>query len=168
MTAESFRRAGNPAAAVDMCRDALIRFPGHLSARVTLGWALLDLGKLNEAQQEFEAVRRQAPDNLAAIRGLAKLHTLRDNDGFQDTDEVAFDPMREPAPEPALPPAQLVWSIPLSPESIDPPWDPMEPGESPEPVDLSAEPVEPAAVVRLEQWLERVEVRRSEGLTECA
>jgi len=80
MTAESLRRAGNPSAAIDMCRDALIRFPGHLSARVTLGWALLDLNRLQEAQREFATVRRLAPDNLAAIRGLAKLHTLLDDE----------------------------------------------------------------------------------------
>lgn len=179
MTAESLRRAGNPAAAVDLCRDALIRFPGHLSARVTLGWALLDLGKLSEAQQEFETVRRQAPDNLAAIRGLAKLHTLHDSDGFQDADEDTFDPLVEPAPEPALPPAPVMWS-PLQ-ESLDPPWDPLEPKESTEPIDVSGlfEPVEPAGpggpvgpvepvVLRLERWLERAEARRPEGLTECA
>lgn len=118
MTAESLRRAGNPAAAVDMCRDALIRFPGHLSARVTLGWALLDLGKLNDAQQEFEAVRRQAPDNLAAIRGLAKLHTLHDSDGFQEYEEAepAGDPAaHNPPPAPVLPPAPVQWSAPPAP-----------------------------------------------------
>lgn len=118
MTAESLRRAGNPAAAVDMCRDALIRFPGHLSARVTLGWALLDLGKLSDAQQEFETVRRQAPDNLAAIRGLAKLHTLHDSDGFQEYEDVepAGDPdTRNPPPAPVLPPAPVQWSAPEAP-----------------------------------------------------
>ena len=80
MKAEKLRRAGNPQAAVDLCRDALVRFPGHLSARVTLGWALLDLGRLKEAREEFEAVRKSAPDNFAAIRGLAQLHVLEENE----------------------------------------------------------------------------------------
>jgi hypothetical protein len=118
MTAESVRRSGDPSTAVDMCRDALIRFPGHLSARVTLGWALLDLGRLREAQQEFETVRRQAPDNLAAIRGLAKLHTLHDNEAFHE-DEVGmlteaddFDPLIALPPPPSLPPAPVKWSAP--------------------------------------------------------
>jgi len=89
MTAEQLRRAGNAAAAVDLCRDALARFPGHLSARVTLGWALLDLGRLKEAREELETVRRSAPDNFAAIRGLAQLHVLDDND--QDTYAFAIE-----------------------------------------------------------------------------
>ncbi len=196
MTAESLRRAGNPAAAVDMCRDALIRFPGHLSARVTLGWALLDLGKLSDAQQEFEAVRRQAPDNLAAIRGLAKLHTLHDGDGFQEYEDVE------------LPPAPVQWSAPEAPtaaldtldslDDLDPyvaaddldPFvvaDPPETPEPPETVELfepldegdacphpvpptvaAAPPERSTVVFRLERWLARVEARRSEGLTECA
>ena len=78
MTAEQLRRSDQPSAAVDLCRDALIRFSGHLSMRVTLGWALLDLGRLDEAREAFETVRMHAPDNLAAIRGLAQLHTLQE------------------------------------------------------------------------------------------
>jgi hypothetical protein len=108
MTAESLRRDGHPAAAVDVCRDALIRFPGHLSARVTLGWALLDLGKWREAQHEFETVRKQAPDNLAAIRGLAKLHTLHDAEAFGDGDATA--PVESGDVD--LPPAPVQWSAP--------------------------------------------------------
>ena len=79
MNAEELRRAGNPQGAIDLCRDALVRFPGHLSARVTLGWALLDLGQLKEAREEFERVRKSAPDNFAAIRGLAQLHVLEES-----------------------------------------------------------------------------------------
>ena len=79
MNAEKLRRAGNPQGAIDLCRDALVRFPGHLSARVTLGWALLDLGQLKEAREEFEIVRKSAPDNFAAIRGLAQLHVLEES-----------------------------------------------------------------------------------------
>ena len=94
MNAEKLRRAGNPHAAIDLCRDALVRFPGHLSARVTLGWALLDLGQLKEAREEFEAVRKCAPDNFAAIRGLAQLHVL---DETQD-EHYSFDMEAEPAP----------------------------------------------------------------------
>ena len=91
MNAEQVRRAGDAQRAVDLCRDALVRFPGHLSARVTLGWALLDLGKLKEAREEFESVRKSAPDNFAAIRGLAQLHVLEESHpeaySFEDVDE---------------------------------------------------------------------------------
>ena len=93
MNAEKVRRAGNPQGAVDLCRDALVRFPGHLSARVTLGWALLDLGQLKEAREEFEIVRKSAPDNFAAIRGLAQLHVLEES----QTEAYSFDVESEPA-----------------------------------------------------------------------
>ena len=93
MNAEKLRRAGNPQGAIDLCRDALVRFPGHLSARVTLGWALLDLGQLREAREEFEIVRKSAPDNFAAIRGLAQLHVLEES----QTEAYSFDVESEPA-----------------------------------------------------------------------
>ncbi|MEO8071399.1 MAG: tetratricopeptide repeat protein, partial [Acidobacteriota bacterium] len=72
--AERFRRAGDLDRAITLCRDGLTRFPGQLSARVTLGWALLDKGQYEEARLELEQVLKRAPDNLAAIRGLAELH----------------------------------------------------------------------------------------------
>lgn len=91
MKAEKLRRAGNPQAAIDLCRDALVRFPGHLSARVTLGWALLDIGRLKEAREEFESVRKSAPDNFAAIRGLAQLHVLEENEREEYSLEAGRD-----------------------------------------------------------------------------
>jgi len=72
--AERFRRAGDLDRAIALCRDGLKKFPKLLSARVTLGWALLDKGQYDEARTELEQVLRRAPDNLAAIRGLAELH----------------------------------------------------------------------------------------------
>ena len=72
--AERFRRAGQLDRAVNLCVDGLKRFPDHMSARVTLGWALMDLGRYDEARRELEVVLKRAPDNLAAIRGLAELH----------------------------------------------------------------------------------------------
>jgi len=77
--AERFRRAGDLERAVALCRDGLKKFPDHLSARVTLGWSLLDLGRYDEAQVELEQVLKRAPDNLAAIRGLAELHERAEN-----------------------------------------------------------------------------------------
>jgi tetratricopeptide (TPR) repeat protein len=72
--AERFRRAGDLERAVALCQDGLKRFPHNLSARVTLGWSLLDLGRYDEAREALEQVLKRAPDNLAAIRGLAELH----------------------------------------------------------------------------------------------
>ena len=72
--AERVRRGGDASRAVQLCRDGLEKFPNQLSGRVTLGWALLDLGLFDEAREELEYVLKRAPDNLAAIRGMAQLH----------------------------------------------------------------------------------------------
>jgi tetratricopeptide (TPR) repeat protein len=77
--AEEYRRAGNHEDAVRYCRTGLARHPGYLSARVTLGRALVELGDLNEAASEFELVLASAPDNLAAIRGIAEIERRRGN-----------------------------------------------------------------------------------------
>ena len=71
--AEEYRRAGQTDDAVRICREGLTRHPGYLSARVTLGRALLDLGEQAEARGEFEFVVAEAPENLAAVRGLAEI-----------------------------------------------------------------------------------------------
>lgn len=78
--AERFRRAGDLERAVALCQEGLQKFPGHLSARVTLGWSFLDLGRYDEARAELEQVLKRAPDNLAAIRGLAELHDRAEHD----------------------------------------------------------------------------------------
>ncbi len=72
--AEELRRAGEYQESVDTCRAGLQVHPGYLSARVTLGRALLELGQLRQAQEEFERVLSSARENLAAIRGLARIH----------------------------------------------------------------------------------------------
>ena len=75
--AEEHRRAGDFAEAVRICRDGLAHHPGFLSARVTLGQALLALGQMDDAAAQLEAVVRAAPDHLAALRGLAAIHCGR-------------------------------------------------------------------------------------------
>jgi tetratricopeptide (TPR) repeat protein len=75
--AEEYRRAGRLREAVETCETGLARHPGYLSARVTLGRALLELGELEAAQAELKQVLRTAPENLAALRGLADIHHRR-------------------------------------------------------------------------------------------
>jgi tetratricopeptide (TPR) repeat protein len=72
--AEEYRRAGRLDAAIDTCLAGLERHPSYISARVTLACALQASGRLDEAQSQFEVVLRSAPENLAAIRGLAQIH----------------------------------------------------------------------------------------------
>lgn len=75
--AEEHRRVGRHQEAVDVCRSGLEIHPAYLSARVTLGRALAQLGQLEGAQSELERVLQLAPQNLAAIRCLAEIHHRR-------------------------------------------------------------------------------------------
>jgi tetratricopeptide (TPR) repeat protein len=71
--AEECRRSGGNEEAVSVCRAGLAHHPGYLSARVTLSRALIELGKLDEAQTELDIVLTAAPDNLPANRALAEI-----------------------------------------------------------------------------------------------
>jgi Flp pilus assembly protein TadD len=46
-------------------------YPGELDYQTGLGWALLRLGKREEAQRTFEFVLAVSPDNLNAQEGMA-------------------------------------------------------------------------------------------------
>ncbi len=75
--AEEYRRLGRFAEAIETCRAGLQRHPSYLSARVTLGRALVEMAEYDEATSELEHVLRAAPENLAAIRALADIHRRR-------------------------------------------------------------------------------------------
>ena len=75
--AEECRRAGQYQESIEVCRAGLAMHPTYLSARVTLGRALIELNLIDDAQTELEVVLKSAPDNLAAIRGLAAIHHRR-------------------------------------------------------------------------------------------
>jgi tetratricopeptide (TPR) repeat protein len=72
--AEEHRRAGDCEEAVRVCEAGLAQHPAYLSARVTLGRALFELGRLEEARAEFQRVLESAPGNLIAIGKLAEIH----------------------------------------------------------------------------------------------
>jgi tetratricopeptide (TPR) repeat protein len=75
--AEEYRRGGQFEESIATCLAGLQRHPAYLSARVTLGRSLLELGRYDEAREQLEHVLRVAPENLAAIRGLAEIHHRR-------------------------------------------------------------------------------------------
>jgi tetratricopeptide (TPR) repeat protein len=75
--AEECRRVGDYAEAVTICRAGLIHHPDYLSARVTLGRALLEIGQLDGAREELNLVLASAPDNLPANRALAEVFQKR-------------------------------------------------------------------------------------------
>jgi tetratricopeptide (TPR) repeat protein len=102
--AEEYRRLGQFEDAIATCRAGLQRHPSYLSARVTLGRALLEIGDYENATVELEHVLRSAPENLAAIRALAEIHRRRGEmpEAFEHYQETLAS--AEAVPEPAAPP----------------------------------------------------------------
>jgi hypothetical protein len=153
--AERFRRAGDLDRAIALCQEGLKKFPNQLSARVTLGWSFLDKGEYDLARTELERVLRRAPDNLAAIRGLAELHDRAEHsvsglspDGTWTAPEETAE---EPAPLPVAPPASEPTILPpatppaaLRSVPAEAPAAPMPPAPLPVPVIASVPSAEAA------------------------
>jgi predicted Zn-dependent protease len=122
--AEEHRRAREYEDAIRVSQAGLAQHPAYLSARITLGRALLEVGRLDDAAAEFEYVLNAAPDNLTAIRELADIHQRRrvtthqvnrsrEREALQSPDVTAPEPMEatpglipEPQPEPVAEPPQ--------------------------------------------------------------
>jgi tetratricopeptide (TPR) repeat protein len=114
--AEEYRRAGRFDEAIETCTTGLVRHPSYLSAHVTLGRALIEVGRLQEARTELEYVLKLAPENLAAIRGLAEIHNRIGDEHVEHVEHAAeaveSSPpapvaMDRPEPEPAPAPASI-------------------------------------------------------------
>ena len=172
--AEEYRRAGRFEEAIATCQSGLQRHPAYLSARVTLGRALLELHRFDEAREELEHVLRAAPENLAAIRGLAEIHHRRgelpealeqyrsalqvakhDTEIEEAVDQISKQVTPAPAvtpspePEPARKPIQLV-TRPAPPPVAEPEPEPEAEPAAPladafEPLLNAAEPIVLAA-----------------------
>src|SRR3954452_24142267 len=74
--AEEYRRDGRLEEAIATCTAGLRRHPSYLAAHVTLARACVGLGRIADGRPEFERVLRFAPENVAAIRGLAEIHSI--------------------------------------------------------------------------------------------
>lgn len=155
--AEEHRRAGQYEHAVEVATAGLSHHPAYLSARVTLGRALLELGRLDEAAAEFEFVVRTAPDNLTAVRQLADIHQRR---------RQAAHESRSRQPESIGPAVHVAEMPPSVPEMVARPAPPPEPA----PVPIKAEPPpasspsetpsrlpEELVIAELEEWLAVIE-----------
>ena len=132
--AEELRRAGSFTESLEVCRAGLAIHPTYLSARVTLGRALIDLKRIDEAQRELEKVRQSAPENLAAIRALADIHRL--GGGRAYSEEGASEEFTETAPvQPVQPPAaaQHVAADPTPMAQDQPPVNAVTAAPAPEP-----------------------------------
>jgi tetratricopeptide (TPR) repeat protein len=75
--AEEHRRAGNHDEAIRVCRAGLEQHPFYVSARVTLGRALMAAERYDEALDEFEEALTSAPDNLIALKGREEAREKR-------------------------------------------------------------------------------------------
>jgi tetratricopeptide (TPR) repeat protein len=95
--AEEYRRAGRFDEAIETCTTGLVRHPSYLSAHVTLGRALIEVGRLQEARTELEYVLKLAPENLAAIRGLAEIHHRIGDDHTEHVEHEAVPVQSSPA-----------------------------------------------------------------------
>ena len=101
--AEEYRRTGRHDEAIDICRMGLQRHPAYLSARVTLGRALIEVGDFEGARAELETVLKAAPENLAAIRGLAQIHERLGHSTEMHPDLAALAAQPLPVSEPPAP-----------------------------------------------------------------
>ena len=146
--AEELRRAGRNEEAVDVATAGLAQHPAYLSARVTLGRALLDLGRLDEAAAEFEYVVRSAPDNLTAVRQLADIHLRRRQSTHESRSQQPAAPTAPVhAKEPPAPtPSTIATPVPI------------------EPVRVVAAPAAPTpeelVIAELESWLAVIDAER--------
>lgn len=113
--AEEFRRIGNYAEAVETCRTGLQRHPAYLSARVTLGRALIETADYAGAREELETVLRSAPENLAALRGLDQIQERLGHSAVMDPHLAELmETMHAESLRVAAPPDPDSSSVPLS------------------------------------------------------
>ena len=140
--AEEYRRSGACQDAIETCRAGLQRHPSYLSARVTLGRALIGVGDYDAARVELEAVLKVAPENLAAIRAMADIH---DRTGY------AREPQPVAAPEPPHP-GITDWKLPPEPAGLAAP--------APAPAASATVAPDPAVLGRLESLLASIRSAR--------
>jgi tetratricopeptide (TPR) repeat protein len=145
--AEEYQKEGRYPEAIETCRLGLQRHPAYLSARVTLGRALVGLGDYEAARLELEAVLRIAPENLAAIRAMADIYGR-----LQQSEELPMsEALSDQAPDEA--------SVEPAPAAV----------QVEAPPRLRVVPLEPPphsnarAIARLERFLDAITTARARG-----
>jgi tetratricopeptide (TPR) repeat protein len=176
--AEEYRRAGQFEDAIAACEAGLQRHPAYISARVTLGRSLLELGRFDEARHQLEHVLRTAPENLAAIRALAEIHgrvgDYSDRPHDAGAEAVASLPDKAPltVPVPAAParpapaPPAPVEAVTLAPPQVPPSQPPVQQPAahvSPAPPSVPARVPHPdeAALPALEAFLSAIRAAKA-------
>ncbi len=77
--ANEYRKAGDLAQAISICRTHLPQQPGHMSGHIVYGQALFESGELDEARTVFQTALELDPENLIALRHLGDI-SLRTGD----------------------------------------------------------------------------------------
>ena len=148
--AEELRKAGEYDEAVRVCQTGLEHHPAYLSARVTLGRALLGLLRYPDARHELEYVLQAAPDNLLAQKAI---HELADREN---------ELVERVRPDQRDPEVQLEAVVAEAAPTREPDPPPLTaPPEPPAPPDLSAPPRHPA-LGELEGWHARIQAERAQ------
>ena len=148
--AEELRRTGDHDEAVRVCRSGLEHHPTYLSARVTLGRALLELQQYPEARTELEYVIVAAPDNLLALKCMAELQARAGDSA--SSEPVATGPHVQTASEaPSV--KSLSFAAPVPVAAADPP---------PEPAAAPAPPPPHSALSELERWQAHIQSDRAQ------
>lgn len=71
--ANEYRKSGDAARAIEVCRAHVPQQPGYISGHVVLGQALYDDGQYAEARSAFETALTLDPENLIALRSLGDI-----------------------------------------------------------------------------------------------
>ena len=158
--AEEYRRAARFEEAVDASRAGLRFHPTYVSARVTLGRSLMELGLFDQAERELHVVARSTPDNLAARRALGDLYWRQGELGR------ALEQLRTAA---GLAPgdgelAELVRELEVEVAAVEPP--PVEPEAAPAAAAAAGAAYEleaSAAIQALEKFYRAIVKRRAAG-----
>jgi len=71
--ANEYRKAGEIAQAIEICRVYLAEKPGHMSGLIVFGQALFEAKQFEEARTTFEQALALDPENLIALRHLGDI-----------------------------------------------------------------------------------------------
>ncbi len=117
--ANEYRKAGDLAQAIAICREHLPKQPGHMSGYIVYGQTLFEANNLEEARSVFEQALTLDPENLIALKhlgdiarmngenGVARRWYARVLDADPRNDDIASQLASLGAPTPAVPVAAV-------------------------------------------------------------
>ena len=79
--ANEYRKAGDLAQAIAICREHLPKQPGHMSGFIVFGQTLFEANGLEEARSVFEQALTLDPENLIALKHLGDIARLNGENG---------------------------------------------------------------------------------------